>query len=108
MPPVADHLEHGKSSVVGNDRLAIDQARTNRQGVHRRCHIGEACGEVVAIAGDEPDTAGISPRDDAEAVVLDLMNPARSGGALAGDGRQGSTKPVRRLLGLCDNTMTVA
>jgi hypothetical protein len=79
MPPVADHLEHGKSSVVGNDRLAIDQARTNRQGVHRRCHIGEACGEVVAIAGDEPDTAGISPRDDAEAVVLDLMNPARSG-----------------------------
>jgi hypothetical protein len=28
MPPVADHLEHGKSSVVGNDRLAIDQART--------------------------------------------------------------------------------
>jgi hypothetical protein len=50
MPPVADHLEHGKSSVVGNDRLAIDQARTNRQGVHRRRHIGEACGEVVAIA----------------------------------------------------------
>ena len=79
MPAAADHLEHGKPSVVGDDRLAVDQARANRQDVHRRSHIGEARGEVIAVAGDETNTTGISPCHDAEAVVLDLMNPAGTG-----------------------------
>jgi hypothetical protein len=45
---------------------------------------------------------GVAPRQDAEAVVLDLVQPVgtvRRG--LAGDGRQGSVRPARRPL-RCD------
>jgi hypothetical protein len=35
--------------------------------------------QVATVAGDEPDTATIAPRHDAEAVMLDLVQPVRPG-----------------------------
>ena len=53
----------------------------------------KSAGEIIAVAGDEPDTSAIAARHDAEAVVLDFVNPIRTaGGRLAGDGRHGSMK----------------
>ena len=37
----------------------------------------EAAGEIVSVARVQPHAVGIAPRDDAEAVVLDLMQPIR-------------------------------
>jgi hypothetical protein len=34
-------------------------------------------GEIVSVARVQPHAVGIAPRDDAEAVVLDLMQPIR-------------------------------
>ena len=33
-------------------------------------------GEIVAVAGVEPHAVGVATRQNAEAVVLDLMNPS--------------------------------
>ena len=56
-------------------------------------------GEIIVVAGVEPHALGVAPRQDAEAVVLDLVEPAGAAArALAGDGRQGPMKPTARPL----------
>jgi DNA-binding response OmpR family regulator len=44
--------------------------------------------KIVAVAGDEAHAGGVASRYDAEAVVLDLMNPIRPGRRLFGRTRQ--------------------
>ena len=54
---------------------------------------GKTAGKILGLAGDQPHAAGLALGQNAEAVVLDLVNPARpAGGALAGRGRQGSMR----------------
>jgi hypothetical protein len=54
------------------------------QALDRLDDLREAVGEVIAIAGEEPDTALIPAGDDSESVVLDLVNPAGTGRRLLG------------------------
>ena len=35
--------------------------------------------EIVAVSSEEPHPIAVAPRHDAEAVVLDFVNPIRSG-----------------------------
>jgi len=56
-------------------RHCLSIASRWRDGHRRRCEREARC-EVVAMAGDEPNTGTLTPRHDAEAVVLDLVNPA--------------------------------
>ena len=42
----------------------------------------------MTVAGKEADAGGVAPGHDAEAVVLDLMNPVRPGRRSLGRGRQ--------------------
>jgi len=44
------------------------------------------------MARYEPDGSAVEPRQNAEAVMLNFMQPA-PGGTFAGDGRQGSIIP---------------
>jgi hypothetical protein len=40
---------------------------------------GRVVSEVLSVAGDQADPVAILPRQDAGAVVLDLMNPTGTG-----------------------------
>ena len=71
----ADEIEHRKSVLVGDDCLAVNEARACRQC--RDCRGGhrEAPGEIVAVSSEEPHTGSIAPCHDAEAVMFDFMQP---------------------------------
>ena len=78
MPPSgADWLEQVEDSeavLVHNDGLTVDDAGFDgkaRDGVHDQ-HI--PIGKVIAVPRNELDLITVLPRQDAEAVVLDLVN----------------------------------
>jgi hypothetical protein len=62
--------------VVADDGLAVDNAGFDGQRLDRRCGERKAFCEVVTVAGDQADAAATPVRQDPEAVVLDLVNPA--------------------------------
>jgi hypothetical protein len=100
-----DQLEYGKALVVADNRLAIDQAGPPRQGGNGGRSQRKPSGKIISVAGNKPDTGAVTPGHDTKAVMLDFVNPpGPMGGALAGDGRQGSMKPTR--LRLRNKTMT--
>ena len=73
LPP--DQLEDGKPFFVADDRFAIDQARARRQGRDSRGNERKSAGEIVAVASNEPHAGRIASRQEAKAVVFDLVNP---------------------------------
>ena len=76
-PRPADEVENSKPFLVGDDRLAIDEAGPCRQRRDSRGGQREAPCEIVAVTREEPHPIAVAPRHDAEAVVLDFVNPAR-------------------------------
>ena len=74
-PAPADQVEYRKSVLVGDYRLTVDQARARRQTCDCRGDQGKAIGKIVAIAGEKSDAGAVSARHDAEAVMLDFVNP---------------------------------
>jgi hypothetical protein len=80
----ADQVEYGKPLLVAGDGFAVDYAGTRGQGSDRGSSQRESASEIVTLAGEEADPIPLAPRYDAEAVMLDLMNPVR---------------PCRRLIG---------
>jgi antitoxin (DNA-binding transcriptional repressor) of toxin-antitoxin stability system len=58
--------------------LAVDYARPHREVLDRGGDLRKPCAEIVAIAREQPDTPVVAPREDAEAIVLDFVNPARA------------------------------
>jgi hypothetical protein len=82
-----DEVEHRKPTVIADDGFTIDDARA-----HRECCDGfggerEAIDEIVAIPAHQADGAALPMSKDAEAVVLDLVNPAGGRLRLFGLGR---------------------
>jgi hypothetical protein len=60
----------------------------------------KAVGQLITGAAVEPHAVAVLAGDDAEAVVLDLVQPAGpDGGHSQGDGRQGSIRRVRGNMG---------
>jgi hypothetical protein len=79
MPAGAGCLRrHPVFRVVADDRLAVDDARADRQLLDRLSDTRKAIRKVVAIAGEKPNIAPAPMRQDPEAVVLDLVYPARA------------------------------
>jgi hypothetical protein len=74
-----DQAEHREPAVVADDGLAVDQAGARRQRHDGRHDERESRGEIVAVAGVEPHAAGVAPRQDAEAVMLDFVEPVGTG-----------------------------
>jgi hypothetical protein len=84
----ADELEHGQAAVAADYGLAVEDARADGQRLNRFRDEREVVREVVAVAGEEPNGAPAPVREDPEAVVFDLMNPARGRRWLGGRSRQ--------------------
>ena len=73
--------------MVHDDSLAVDDAGDGQacHGVHDH---RIAVGEIIAVTRDEADSVTVLPRQDAEAVVLDLMKPVGTAGRHFGFTRQ--------------------
>jgi hypothetical protein len=82
--PGAELLKDRESGFVGDDGLAVNHAGTYRQASNSGHDQWEALGEILAVAGEEPRARGVAPRQDAEAIVLDLVQPVRVGWRLLG------------------------
>jgi len=80
----ADQVEYRKSVLVGDDRLAVDETGACRQCRDRRGGHREAPSKIVAVSSEEPHVVSDAPRHDAEAVMLDLVNPIPAGRRLIG------------------------
>jgi hypothetical protein len=66
-------------------RLAVEQGVVDGQGAHRLRDPGEPVVEHGAAAAPYLDAFALLSGEDPEAVMLDLMQPARPGGRI-GDG----------------------
>jgi hypothetical protein len=75
VPVFAEEIEHCEAVRIAHDRLTVDQAGLHRQQGHRRDDLRKAACEVVALAREQPHAAINPLGHDAEAVVLDLVNP---------------------------------
>jgi hypothetical protein len=92
-------VEHRQPLIIGYDRLTVDYARTHLQRPHGLDDLRKAAGKIVAVAAHQAD--GLAPRvgQDAEAVVLDLVNPARARRRRGGGSRQARIERWRGSIG---------
>ena len=75
---VTDEIERGDAAVIAGDGFAIDDARPRAQMGQRIDDQREAAGEIVARAAIEPHPLAVLAGNDAEAVVLDFVQPLLS------------------------------
>jgi hypothetical protein len=94
-----DQFKDSEAIFVANDRFAIDEAGSRRQRSNGPSDEWETPGKVVPVSCDEPDAGALAPRHDAEAVMLDLMNPAGTRRRLFGGARQARLKAGQRTIG---------
>ena len=78
LAPVSDQVEHRQTVLVAGDCFAVDDALTRWQSGDGRSRQLEAVREVVAVAGNQSDAAGIATGQDTKPVVLDFVNPVWS------------------------------
>jgi len=86
MAAVANEIERGNAVVIAGDSFAVDDAGARTQVCQRLDYHREAVGEVVARTAVEPHLRASLAGNDAEAVVLDLMQPLAAGRQLIGFG----------------------
>ena len=72
---VADEIERGNAAVIASDSFAVDNAGARAQSGERINDQREAAGEVIAGLAVEPHPLTILAGNDAESIVLDLMQP---------------------------------
>ena len=88
-------VEARHAVAVAGDRLTIDDAGLRAYPCQSFHDQREAVREVIAGAAVEPHAVAVLAGDDAEAVVLDLVQPSLTGWRLLRFvGRQGGTKPA--------------
>ena len=95
--PIMEGVEYREAAFVDDDSLTVHNARSHRQARDRVGDLREARREIVTIASEQPHTFGVPPRNDAEAVVLDLVNPACPFWRLLGCSRQAGKDGGRSL-----------
>jgi hypothetical protein len=78
--------------MSSHDGLAIDHARAHWERGYSIDGEREAVGKVMAIPAHQADGAACRMRQNAEAVMLDFVNPARSGRRLFRRARQARFK----------------
>src|SRR5262249_7958440 len=79
MTAVAHEIERGNTVVIAGDSFAIDDARARAWACQRLNDQREAMGEVIAGAAVEPHSRTVLAGNDAEAIVLDFVNPLAAG-----------------------------
>jgi hypothetical protein len=78
MPPVADAVEACHAVIVAAHRLAVDDAGARAQAGEGLDNQREAVGQVISRAAIEPHPRAVLAGHDAEAVMLDFVNPQRT------------------------------
>jgi hypothetical protein len=71
----SDQLKDGKPVFVANDRFAVDQAWPCSQSRDSGGNERKARREIVAMARYEPDASAVAPRENADAVMLEFVQP---------------------------------
>ena len=74
VPVFAEEVEHCETVPIADDGLTVDQAGFHRQQGHRRDDLREAARKVSAVSGEQTHAAINVARENAEAVMPDLMN----------------------------------
>ena len=77
--PGAEQIKGREAVGIDDNRLAVDKAGLHRQAFDGFDDAGKTISEVVAVAGIEPHVVAVTARQDAEAVVLDLVDPIGTG-----------------------------
>jgi hypothetical protein len=83
---VPDEIERSNAVVIAGDSFAIDNAGARAQACQCLDDQREAMGEIVARTAIEPHSLAILAGDDAEAVMLDLVQPSVAGRQRVGFG----------------------
>ena len=78
----------GNAVVIAGDSFAIDDAGAGAQASQHLDYQWEATGEVIAWTAVEPHPRAVLACNDAEAVVLDFVQPSVAGRQLISFGRQ--------------------
>jgi len=95
---VPDEIERGDAVVIASDSFTVDDAGARAQAPQRFDDEREAVGEIIAWTTIEPHLCALLARNDAEAVVLDLMRQSLPEGSLSVlVGRHGAIKPAGRV-----------
>ena len=89
MSPVANEVEHGETIAVGDDASpSIKNGRAGR-AVTAATIIGKRSVKSLPLRVISRDTGAIAPGHDAEAVMLNFMQPAASSMSVLSDKRSG-------------------
>ena len=72
---VTDEIERSNAVVIAGDSFAVDDAGARAQACQRLDDQREAMGEIVARTAIEPHLRASLAGNDAEAVMLDLVQP---------------------------------
>jgi hypothetical protein len=72
---MSDEIERGNAIVIAGDSFAIDNARAGAKAGQCLNDQREAMGEVIARTAIEPHLWAFLAGNDAEAVMLDLVQP---------------------------------
>src|SRR5262249_53103270 len=86
MAAVANEIERGNAVVIAGDSFAVDDAGARAQAGQCLDDQREAMGEVIARTAIEPHLCAVLAGNDAEAIVLDLVQPLAAGRQLVGFG----------------------
>jgi hypothetical protein len=87
----------GNAVIVTHNGLAVDDAGARPQASQRLDDQWEAAGEVLAGTAIEPHAVAILARDDAETIVLDLVDPGIAARRLPRfDGQAGRDEAARQ------------
>ena len=79
---VLQEIEIGRAVGAGDHDLAVEPARADAEVAHRIDEALQARRPVVAVAGEEAHVGAVDAGEQAIAVELDLVDPARAGGDL--------------------------
>jgi hypothetical protein len=95
---VTDEIERSNAVVIAGDSLAIDDAGARAQACQGLDDQREAVGEVVARTAVEPHLRASLAGNDAEAVMLDFVQPLAAGRQLSVlVGTHGAMNPAGRV-----------
>src|SRR6516162_4766566 len=78
----------GKTVLVLDHDLAVDQRRARREGGDGARNVGKFFGPIETLAGEQAHAAAIQPRLHAIAVEFDFVHPARAARRVLAQRRQ--------------------
>ena len=81
---VTDEIERGNPVVIAGDGFAVDDAGARAEPSQRLNDQREAAGEIITRTAVEPHLCALLAGNDAETVVLDLVQPLAAGRQFVG------------------------